>query len=73
VIVIGTVSTLVYFHFTTGANRPGGRLIQAVGSVGKWVILVTLGAIFANVVMGRISLLIGRVQFLLVDWLHVIQ
>jgi hypothetical protein len=73
VIVLGTISTLVYFHFTRAANRPGGRVIEVVGSVGKWVILVTFGAIFANVVMGRISLLIGRVQFLLVDWLRVVQ
>jgi hypothetical protein len=73
VIVVGTIDTLVYFHFTAGANRPGARVIQAVGSVGKWVVLLTFGAIFANVVMGRISLLIGRVQFLLVDWLQVVQ
>jgi hypothetical protein len=73
VIVVGTIATLVYFHFTAGANRPGARVIQAVGSVGKWVVLLTFGAIFANVVMGRISLLIGRVQFLLVDWLQVVQ
>lgn len=69
VIVVCTVTTLLYFHFTSN-DRPTTRAIRAAGSVGKWVMLVTFGAIFANVVMGRISLLIGRVQFLLVDWLH---
>jgi hypothetical protein len=73
VIVAGTITSLVYFHFTAGANRPGARVIRAAASVGKWVILVAFGAIFANVVMSRISLLIGRVQFLLVDWLHLVQ
>jgi hypothetical protein len=73
VIVMGTISSLVYFHFSAGEGRPAGRLIRAVRSMGKWVIIVTLGAIFANVVMSRVSLLIGRVQFLLVDWLHVAQ
>ncbi len=69
VIVVCTVTTLLYFHFAS-SDRPATRAIRAVGSVGKWAMLVTFGAIFANVVMGRVSLLIGRVQFLLVDWLH---
>jgi hypothetical protein len=73
VIVFGTIASLVYFHFTASANRPADRLIRAAGSVGRWVILVTFGAIFANTVMSRVSLLIERVQFLLVDWLHVVQ
>jgi hypothetical protein len=35
--------------------------------------MVAFGALFGNVVMSRISLLIGRVQFLLGDWLHIIR
>ena len=31
--------------------------------------MVAFGALFGYTVMGRVSLLIGRVQFLLVDWL----
>jgi hypothetical protein len=36
------------------------------------VLMVAFGASFAYAVMGRISLLVGRLQFLLGDWLGVI-
>jgi hypothetical protein len=35
--------------------------------------MIAFGATFGFTVMGRISLLIGRVQFLLTDWLQVID
>jgi hypothetical protein len=34
--------------------------------------MVTFGAGFGYTVMGRIALLVGRVEFMLVDWLHVL-
>ena len=39
---------------------------------GLMVLMVAFGASFAYAVMGRISLLVGRLQFLLGDWLGVI-
>jgi len=69
IIVIGTLSTLLYFHFATGAKDGlsgiGTGFIQAWARFGRWFIMIAFGAIFANTVMARISLLIGRVQFLL--------
>jgi hypothetical protein len=69
IIVIGTLSTLLYFHFSAGAKGGlsgiGAGFIRAWARFGRWFIMVAFGAIFANVVMARISLLIGRVQFLL--------
>jgi hypothetical protein len=68
VLVLGTVGTLVYFFFTT--ERKG--VLGAGVSVGKWVMMVAFGSAFGNTVMGRVSLFLGRIQFLLGDWLHVI-
>lgn len=69
VIVGGTLSTLLYFHFTAGdkggLSGIGTGLIRVWARVGRWFIMIAFGAIFANMVMARISLLIGRVQFLL--------
>ena len=31
--------------------------------------MIAFGALFGNAVMGRMSLMIGRVQFLLGEWL----
>ncbi len=71
IIVIGTVCTLLYFAFTARGTSPANRLVRSAGSVGRWFMLVAFGAVIGNVVMSRISLLIGRVQFLLADWLHI--
>jgi hypothetical protein len=69
IIVIGTLSTLLYFHFATGGQGGlsgiGAGFIRVWARFGRWFIMIAFGAIFANTVMARISLLIGRVQFLL--------
>jgi len=41
--------------------------------IGIIFIMVGFGAAFGYTVMARISLLIGRLQFLLGDWLGIIQ
>jgi hypothetical protein len=64
VIVIGVLSTLIYFYFSkehTGA-------LGVTAKVGIWFIMISFGAHFGYTVMGRVSLLIGRVQFLIQDW-----
>jgi hypothetical protein len=70
VIILGTLTALIYFFF----SRPHRGIIFGTGSkIGIWIIMIAFGATFGFTVMGRISLLIGRVQFLLTDWLHVID
>jgi hypothetical protein len=70
VIVLGTLAALIYFFF----SKPHKGLFFGTGSkIGIWVIMIGFGATFGFTVMGRISLLIGRVQFLLDNWLHVIH
>ena len=65
VVVVGVVSTLMYFYFSkehTGA-------LGVTARVGIWFIMISFGAHFGYTVMGRVSLLIGRVQFLIDDWI----
>jgi hypothetical protein len=70
VLVLGTLAALIYFFF----SKPHRGLFFGTGSkIGIWVIMIGFGATFGFTVMGRISLLIGRVQFLLHDWLGVIN
>jgi hypothetical protein len=67
-IILGTVTTLIYFHF--GARqRPGGipkrpDWVEALARVGRIFIAITLGVIFAGVLMASLTALIERVQFL---------
>ena len=64
IVIIGVISTLIYFYFS---HEHKGAL-GVTAKVGIWFIMISFGAHFGYTVMGRVSLLIGRVQFLIEDW-----
>lgn len=75
---LGTICTLLYFQF--GVRKTDGQEQASQGGttrlwarVGRWTLMVAFGTIFASLVMSRASLFIGRMQFLLSDWLHIIR
>jgi hypothetical protein len=76
ILVVGTLGSLAYFYFTAGRKREAsglrGSVLRLGAVIGKWFIMITLGALFANGVMARVSLLVSRLQFLLGDWLGVL-
>lgn len=68
-LIIGTFTGLLYFYFS---KKHEG--IMGVGAkIGIYFLMVSFGAAFGYTAMARISLLIGRLQFLLGDWLHIIS
>lgn len=69
VLLVGTVTVLFYFFFSVERKRLG----QATSRVGIWFLMVSFGATFGFTVMGRLALLIDRVDYLLVDWLKVVK
>lgn len=69
VIFVGVFCGLVYFFFSKEHTGMFGRASR----VGIWVLMITFGASFGYTVMGRISLLVGRLTFLLKDWLGLIS
>lgn len=69
VMVVGSIACLFYFFFSTDHRGP---VYGNVARVGIWYLMVSFGAAFGATVMGRISLLIGRFQFLLSDWLGIV-
>jgi len=64
-LMLGVISVLVYFFFS--AEHKG--VLGGVSKVGIWFLMVSFGASFGYTVMARESLLIGRIQFLLFEWL----
>jgi hypothetical protein len=60
VIVGGVVCGLIYFYFSKEHTGAFGRASRA----GIWVLMVAFGASFGYTVMARISLLIGRIEYL---------
>jgi hypothetical protein len=68
-ILVGTIGAFFYFTFNTQPQGPLAGFRETFtrfwSGIGRWVIMITLGALFANTVMSRIALLVGRVQWLL--------
>ncbi len=62
-IFIGTIAVLLYFFFSKAHSGAYGKFVN----VGKWYMMIGFGASFGMTVMARISLLIGRIQFLVND------
>lgn len=69
IVMVGVVTTLTYFFFTL--EHKG--VVGATAKIGRFTMMVALGAAFGNTVMARVSLFLGRVQFLLGDWLHILK
>jgi hypothetical protein len=67
VILVGVVAVLVYFFFSVEHTGVVGK----VSRVGIWFLMISFGASFGYTIMARLSLLIGRVTFLLDDWLGI--
>jgi hypothetical protein len=68
IFVLGVISVTVYFYFTVPVKSAP---MKGITNLGKAFLLVSFGATFASTVMSRISLLLGRLQFLLQDWLRI--
>ncbi len=63
VIVTGTILSLSYFILHREQTGVWGGFTR----LGKYFILVTMGAVFGSTVLGRMQLIIQRVQFLVGD------
>jgi hypothetical protein len=61
----GLLATLLFFYF----SREHKGALGGASKVGMYFLMVSFGAGYGYTVMSRVSLLIGRLQFLLYDWL----
>ena len=69
VMVVGTAAVLFYFYFSKEHTGWAGK----VAEVGAVFLMIGFGAGFGCTVMGRVSLLIGRLNFLFGDWLGILH
>lgn len=67
--IIGLVTTLIYFFF----SREHKGTLGVASRIGIFFLMISFGASFGYTVMSRVSLLIGRLHFLLSDWLGIIN
>jgi len=69
IILIGVLATLTYFVFTRAHRGAWGTSAR----LGRYFMMVFFGATFAYTVMSRVALLIGRLEFLMGDWLGLLR
>ena len=69
VIIIGTFCGLIYFYF----SKEHKGILGGAAKIGTWFLMVTFGASFGYTVMSRMSLLIGRFDFIFSTWLQLVK
>jgi hypothetical protein len=68
-LTVGVITGLIYFFF----SKEHKGALGGAAKVGVWFLMISFGASFGYTVMSRMSLLIGRIYFLLVTWLHILE
>ena len=68
-LILGTICGVYFFYF----SKKQEGVFAVPSKLGIWFLMISFGATFGYTVMARISLLIGRLEFLLGDWLHLIK
>ena len=66
--IIVLLAVMAYFFFSFEHKTVARRIPS---SMGRWCLMFAFGAMFGFTVMARMSLLIGRMYFLLHDWLGI--
>jgi hypothetical protein len=66
VFVVGVFSVLIYFFF----SREHDAITRPLSRLGVYFLMISFGAAFGFTVMGRVALLIGRLNFLIQDWIY---
>ncbi len=69
VLIVGTISGIIYFFF----SKKHEGIFGGTAHIGILFLMICFGSAFGYTVMARISLLIGRLHFLLGDWLGIIK
>ncbi|MEN3001598.1 MAG: hypothetical protein ABDI19_07125 [Armatimonadota bacterium] len=67
IFIIFLLAVLTYFTFSFEHRGP----VKRVATMGRWFLMIGLGAMFGNTVMARMALLIGRIYYMLNDWLMI--
>jgi len=66
--LIGLICTMVYFFYT----RPDTKLVRGISTIGTYFLMIFFGATFGYTVTSRLTLLVGRLEFLLGDFFGIL-
>ncbi|MGB8656859.1 MAG: hypothetical protein WCE90_03630 [Candidatus Zixiibacteriota bacterium] len=68
-LIVGVITGLIYFFF----SKEHKGALGAGAKIGTWFLMISFGASFGYTVMSRMSLLIGRILFLMTAWLGILH
>lgn len=68
-LTVGVITGLIYFFF----SKEHKGVLGTGATIGIWFLMISFGASFGYTVMSRMSLLIGRIYFLLGTWLQLLE
>jgi hypothetical protein len=68
IMFVGVISVIFYFFFAVEQKGT----VKKVSMIGRYVMMVTFGVAFGNVVMGRLSLLLGCISDVFGTWLGIL-
>ena len=66
IVILGVLTTLCYFYF----SREHKGVLGSAAKIGTYFLMIFFGTTFGYTVMSRMSTFIGRMEFLLNDFLH---
>ena len=70
-VFVGTLlAVMVYFLFSFEQRN---RALRNTATSGRWLMMIAFGAMFGSTVMARMSLFIGRLDFLFREWIPLIK
>ncbi len=69
ILVLGTLAALTYFFF----SKPHEGFLGLSAKAGLSILMIGFGVTFSYTILSRNYVLVGRIQFLLRDWLGVIH
>ena len=74
IMLLGTVTTLAYFHFGVKASASGtgstNPVMRVLGLIGQFFIAVTFGVLFTGAYAAAVSALIARMYFI---WTYILS
>ncbi len=70
-IMIMVPASILYFLFTRPGKGNVGKVLDTISRLGRIIVLAALGSMYGNLLMARITGLIGILQFLFFDWLKI--
>ena len=69
VVIFGVLVTISYFFFTLNPKVAGK--LGPVNTLGRYFLMIYFGSKYGSTLLSRMTFLLGRLQFLVFDWLGI--